>query len=177
MPEITIIFFWTLTLILAFEEGRLTADHATPAAPDAAEEANLDVWLRDQYKIFHSDLQWAKDRSFQAVRLAVLLIAGLVAANRYYSFGTNVSPTVFVILILATGLVIALHVLGLHRFAAAQRDGYLKILARYPAFAKFVPVRGPDRHHIKYLVAGIAVIALATWLGIQGVLHVFRPAA
>ena len=160
--------------MLAFEEGRSTAD---PGAPSPAQEEHLEDWLRVQYQIFHSDLQWAKDRGIQAVRFAVLLIAGLVAANRYFSFGKNVPPTVFVILILATGIIISLHVYGLHRFAATQRNSYLKILARYPLFSQFVPARGPDRHHVKYLIVVIAVIALATWLGIQGVLHVFRPAA
>jgi hypothetical protein len=174
VAEIAIIFFWTLTLMLAFEEGKRSAD--VTATPQTGEE-HIDEWLRVQYKIFHSDLQWAKDRSVEAVRFVVLLVAGLVAAHRYYSFGTNVSSTLFVVLIAVTGVTIAWHVYGLHRFATTQRNSYLKILARYPVFSQFVPPRGWDRHHLQHLIAKLAIIAIITWLGIQGVLHVLRPPA
>jgi hypothetical protein len=173
VPEFVIIFLWAITLTLAHEEGRLTAAVAGSDETDST-EPDAD-WLRLWYGVFHSDLQWAKDRSVQSVRFAVLLVGALVASKRYAAFG-NVSVPWYIAMVVATGIVAAWHVYDLHRFAARARCGYVRILDKLRDHGHYVPRPGWDPNHLAHLFVKLGIIAVACTLGVLGLLHLAATA-
>lgn len=119
--------------------------------------ANKD-WLQAWFGTTHSDLQWSKAQSWNAVQWSILLIGAFFAGSQQYK---TIPRAVWVVFTLGIAALSTWWLIDLHSFAKSAREASEKIVASLEERNYYLPRRSKDQHHKKLLVAKIAVVVIA----------------
>ena len=127
------------------------------SAPTSDSRPNKD-WLQIWYKNCHSDIQWAKGQSWNAVQWSVVLLAAVFAASQTY---TVIPACVWVLFTIAIAAVAIWWSLDLHIFARRTRDTAFGLIKPLRELELYLPKRSADPHHLFLLIARITVLVSA----------------
>ena len=123
----------------------------TEPTPDA--RPNKD-WLQVWYTNCHSNIQWAKGQSWNAVQWSILLLAAIFAASKTY---TAIPVCIWIAFTVVLAGVSAWWFIDLHQFAQRERNTALNLVKPLEELEQYIPKRRGDPHHLGLLVVKIIV--------------------
>ena len=131
----------------------------TETVPTPDDRPNKD-WLQVWYGNCHSNIQWAKGQSWNAVQWSVLLLAAISAASKEYA--AVCVWTVFAILI---AMASTCWLFDLHSYARRERETASRLVKPLKEVDIYLPKKRVDSNHLRLLVVRVAVVigaAIAT---------------
>jgi len=129
-------------------------------------EAPSRDWLVAFYHEALTDIRWAKERTGDIVRWAVILLGALTALSRSIATLDNLILIGFAILVAGGGI---WWLVDLYMFARRTRIRLDTILADVSDHSRYPIKRRHDRHHVKYLVIQSLVVLVACFFGIVAI--------
>lgn len=159
MPALAIALLWFGAIGMICYEASVAKDE--PAKGERP--TTLASWILLWYETAHSDIQWSKERGWNALQ-AVLLLDGALVAARQTLLRSGDGSVLSWIAGLA-GAVGMIYLTDLHRFARKARVVGDRLLETANGYEYFLgEKRKRDRHHVFYLGLKLVIVALASTL-------------